>query len=117
MIYPVIRLYRGFESISISTINFSIHGSKKRFYMKALGLNQAYILLKLRKNYSIVLICSFGSTTGNILQLNKKFIPFFHLDNMDYFRLILKTIWILKTILKITTSCGFSLIDLRIFWI
>ena len=38
-------------------------------YMKALGLNQAYILFKLRNNYYIVLICSFGSITGNILQL------------------------------------------------
>ena len=34
-------------------------------YMKALGLNQAYMLLKLRNNYYIVLICSFGSNTGN----------------------------------------------------
>ena len=30
-------------------------------YMKALELNEAYMLLKLRKNYYIVLICSFGS--------------------------------------------------------
>ena len=33
-------------------------------YMKALGLNQAYMLLKLRNKYCIVLICSFGSITG-----------------------------------------------------
>ena len=40
-------------------------------YMKALGLNQAYILLKLRKTIiiHIVSICSFGSVAGNILQL------------------------------------------------
>ena len=37
-------------------------------YMKALGLNQAYMLLRLR-NYYLVLICLFGSITGNILQL------------------------------------------------
>ena len=63
---------RGVDSFTISTINFSIHGSKKDFstnYMKALGLNQAYMLLKLRNNYYIVLICSFGSITGNIIQL------------------------------------------------
>ena len=49
--------------------------------MKALGLNQAYILLKLRNNYYLPLICSFGLITGNILQLciNKKFIRFFFL--------------------------------------
>ena len=37
-------------------------------YMKALGLNQAYMLLKLRNNNYIVLICSFGSITGNVLK-------------------------------------------------
>ena len=36
--------------------------------MKALVLNQAYMLLKLRNNYYIVLICAFGSIPGNILQ-------------------------------------------------
>ena len=41
-------------------------------YIKALGLNQAYILFKLRNNYCIMLICSFGSLTGNILQLYTK---------------------------------------------
>ena len=48
-------------------------------YMKALGLNQAYILLKLRNNYYIVLICSFGSITGNIhiTALDNNFIRFF----------------------------------------
>ena len=39
------------------------------YYMKALGLNQAFMLLKLCNNYYIVLICSLGSITGNILQL------------------------------------------------
>ena len=38
-------------------------------YMKALGLNQAYMLLKLRNYYNTVLICPFGSITGNILNL------------------------------------------------
>ena len=72
-------------TIPIGTINLSIHGSNKKnfnkLYMKAvgpLGLNQAYMLL----NYVtliicivVVLICSNGSVTGNILKLavNKKF--------------------------------------------
>ena len=46
----------------LGTINFSIHGSHKRFfenYLKALGLNQEYMLLKLRNSYYIVLICPF----------------------------------------------------------
>ena len=63
---------RGVESFTISTINLSIHDSNKRFstnYMKALGLTQAYMLLKLSKNYYIVFICSLGSIMGNILQL------------------------------------------------
>ena len=38
-------------------------------YMTALGLNQAYTSLKLRNKYNILLICSFRSITGNILQL------------------------------------------------
>ena len=47
-------------------------------YMKALGLNQAYMLLKLRNIHYIVLIYSIGSTTGNILQLiNKRFLHIF----------------------------------------
>ena len=43
-------------------------------FMKALGLNQAYMLLKLCNNYYFVVICSFG--TGNIV-INKKLICFF----------------------------------------
>ena len=50
--------YRGVESFTISTINFCIHGSNKRFFDE--GLNQAYMLLKLRNNYNI---------KGNILLL------------------------------------------------
>ena len=48
-------------------------------FMKALGLNQAYMLLKLCNNYYIMLICSFGSITGNmfITDINKKSIHFF----------------------------------------
>ena len=38
-------------------------------YMAALGLKQAYTSLKLRYKYNVVLICSFRSITGNILQL------------------------------------------------
>ena len=39
------------------------------YIMKARGMNQAYMLLKLRKNYYIMSLYSFGSITGNILQL------------------------------------------------
>ena len=67
-------------------------------FLKALGLNQVYMFLKLRNNNYIVLICSFGSIKGNILQLKQKpYMFFLYLDNTDDFRLILKTIWILKT--------------------
>ena len=47
-------------------------------YMKDLGLNQAYMLLKLRNNDYIVLIFSFGSIKGNmyITAINKKFFHF-----------------------------------------
>ena len=47
---------------------------------------------------------------GNyITPINKKLIMFFlYLDNTDDFRLILKTIWIPKTIFKITAFEGFS---------
>ena len=48
-------------------------------YMKAIGLNQAYMLLKLYNNYYIMLICSFGSITGNILQLQTKSLYVFSL--------------------------------------
>ena len=41
-------------------------------YMMALGLKQAYMLFKLHNKYCIVLICSFGSIKGNILQLKTK---------------------------------------------
>ena len=40
--------------------------------MKALGLNQGYMMLRLCNNYHIVLICSIGSITA----INKKFIHF-----------------------------------------
>ena len=53
---------RGIESFTIPTINFSTMAVMTDFsknYMKALGLNQAYMLLKLRNNYYTVLICSF----------------------------------------------------------
>ena len=73
MHHRCMHIFRGVESFTISTINFSIHGSNKRFstnYMKARWLNQAYLyVLKLRDNYYIVLIRSFGSITGNILLL------------------------------------------------
>ena len=74
--------YRGVESSTISSINFSILGSNNRFstnYMTALGLNQAYTSLKLCNKYNKVLICSFRSITGNmyITAINKKLIGFF----------------------------------------
>ena len=71
----------GFESFTISTINFSIHGSNQRLltnYMRALGLNQVYMLLNLRNNYYKALICSFGSIT-NVYTF------FLYLDNTDDF--------------------------------
>ena len=48
-------------------------------YMNSLGLNQAYVLLKLRNNYHIVLICSFGSITGKILHSYKQKVYMFFL--------------------------------------
>ena len=42
-------------------------------YMEALGLNQAYMLLKLRNKYDIVLICSFQFDNGKYFTaINKK---------------------------------------------
>ena len=52
----------------MSTINFSIHGSNKRLFNKfyeGLGLNQAYLLLKLQVLYSVNML---------ILNTNGKFI-------------------------------------------
>ena len=80
--------------------------------MKALGLNQSYMLLKLRNNYYIVLICSFASIhEDNITAINKKCIVSLYLNNTDDFGLIMKTIWILKS-MKITTFCRFSSINI-----
>ena len=83
-------------------------------YMKALGLNQAYMLLKLGNNYHIVLTCSFGSITGNTnYSYKQKVYRFFlYLDNTDDFLLILKMILILNTIMKVITFYGFSLVYL-----
>ena len=54
--------------------------------MMALGMNQAYMLLKLHNKYYIVLIWSFGSIKGNILQIETKVNTFFlYWDNMDDF--------------------------------
>ena len=64
------------ESFTISTINFSIHDSNKRFfdnYLKALGLNQARMLLKLRNNYYIVFI--WIDNGKYITTIHKKFCP------------------------------------------
>ena len=61
-------IIRGVESFTIYTISVSMAAIKdfSTNYMKALGLNQAYMMLELRNNYYIVLICSFGLITGNI---------------------------------------------------
>ena len=47
--------------------------------MRALGLNQAYMLLKLRNNYYIVLLYMFiwNDYGKYITAMNKKFIRFF----------------------------------------
>ena len=65
-----------------------MHVSNKRFFDKlfeALGLNQAYLMLKSRNNYYLVLICSFGSITGNIYYSDKQKVDkfFLYLDNTD----------------------------------
>ena len=73
-------LYRGVESFTIYLISISVSVAVIKdcstSYLKALVLNQAYMLLKLRNNYYIVLICSFGSKTvifkSNSLSINKK---------------------------------------------
>ena len=60
----------GVYHIYILSISLSMAKKDCSIYsMKALGPNQAYMLLKLRNNYYIGLIFAFGSITGNILQL------------------------------------------------
>ena len=86
-------LNRGVESFTISTINFSIHGSNKRFFDKL------YEGFRVESSIYVGLYV------------------FLYLDNTDDLRLILKTIWVLKTISTLTTFSGFSLIYLMIFWI
>ena len=71
----IFQYFRGIESSTISSINFSILGSNNRFFDKlydgSWSESSIYIdtSLKLRNKYNIVLICSFRSITGNILQL------------------------------------------------
>ena len=65
-------LMRGVESFTISAIYFSIDCSNKRFFNKLYEGDRAessIYVVKITNNYSIVLICSFGSITVNILQL------------------------------------------------
>ena len=108
---------RGVESSTISTsASQAVIKDLSTNYMTALGLNQAYTSLILRIKYNIVLICSFRSKPGNILQKQKVHTFSLYLYSTDDFRLILKTIWILKTVLKTTIFCRFSL-NLMIFWI
>ena len=59
----------GDESYTISTINFGIHGSNKKFlklYEGSRAKSSIYDV-KLCNNYYKVLICSFRSIAGNIL--------------------------------------------------
>ena len=77
-------------------------------YMTALGLNQAYTSLILRIKYNIVLICSFRSKPGNILQKQKVNTFSLYLYSTDDFRLILKN--------DMDTENGFEIKNiLRIF--
>ena len=63
-----IHMYsRGVESFIINTIisvTMAVIKDFSAIYMEALGLNQAYMLLKLRNKYDIVLICSFQFDNG-----------------------------------------------------
>ena len=64
---------QGVDSFTISTINFSIHGSsEKRFFDKLYEGARAESSIYNVKNYVTiikVLICSFGPITGNILHV------------------------------------------------
>ena len=50
-----------------------------------------------------------------ITAINKKFICLFFIWIIGMISIYTENEWILKTILKITTLCGFSLIHLMIF--
>ena len=117
----VIKICTGVESFTISTINFSFHGSNKRFFDTLYeGLNQAYMLVKLRNTYHIVSICSFGSITGNkyITAISTKFISFFFIwITPMIFDWYWKQYGYWKPFWKITSFCRFSLIHLIIYWI
>ena len=51
-------LYRGVESVTLLSISVSMAVIKdfSTYYMKAQGLNQAYMVLEWRNNYHIVLV-------------------------------------------------------------
>ena len=52
--FEEMKVSSGVESFTISSINFSIHGSNNRFFdifYEGSRLNQAYMVLKLRNNY------------------------------------------------------------------
>ena len=50
--------------------------------MKAFGLNQAYMMFKLRNNYYILLICYFWTDKWKQITAKQKvYTIFFHLDN------------------------------------
>ena len=69
-----ISYHQGVESFTISTINFSIHCSNKRFFDKALGLNQAYTyVVKINTVIMFIWIDNWIYTTA----INKKCILFF----------------------------------------
>ena len=75
------------------------------------------MLFKLRNNYVLHIVNMFIWIDKGKTYKQDVYTFFLYSDNTDDFRLIMKTIWILKTILKITTFFRFSLIYLMIFWI
>ena len=102
-LYTLCTLYAGglnhlpYLSISVS---MAVIKDFLTNYMKALGLNHAYNAVKIII-YSVNMF-NWIDNGKYITAINKKFIRFFlYLDTTDDFWLIL------KTILKITTFCGF----------
>ena len=87
--------YQGVESftdlLSIS-VYMAVIKDFSTNYIKALGLNQAYMFLKLLNNYYKVLKCSFGFTySGKYIYYSYKQKVYTFFLNLD-FRMILKTI-------------------------
>ena len=65
--FPLILITWGLNHLPylVSIVSMAVIKDCSTNYIKAIGLNQAYtMLLKLRNNYNIALICSFGSIPG-----------------------------------------------------